>query len=98
MTPIYDLEVPKGEKRRKFIIDIIENADSHPQSIHYGYKELSEGNNQNKRDSTFSYEDFVNYTIEELRDISARSGGSKSLGYYRDKDNVLRNREGIKVQ
>jgi hypothetical protein len=39
----------------------------------------------------------VNSSIEQLKDMSARGGGSKGTGYYRDKDNVIRDRSGNKV-
>ena len=92
----YFYEVPQEKKERKKYIDsIIENAyGSFAENILYYYKELGPGNapNSSIRNGTFSYEEFSNYSIEQLRDLSHRGGGSKGPGYYRDSDGKLRDR------
>lgn len=50
-----------------------------------------------KSDGTFSYDDFVNCSIEELRNMSAKGGGGRSAGYYRDKDGRLRDKNDNQV-
>jgi hypothetical protein len=47
-----------------------------------------------RRDSTFSYDDFVNNSIEELRNMSFKAGGSKTPGIWRDADNKQRDKFG----
>lgn len=93
--PAYYLELPKDKKARKAFIDsIIEKANgTHAENIQYYYKDTFGGS----RDNTFSYEEFTNLTIEELRNLSKRGGGAKGIGYYRDANNVLRDREGNAV-
>jgi hypothetical protein len=91
---VYDIELPKDPAKRKKLIDsIIESTDSDKDSVRYYYKDLEAG----FRDGTFSYEQFTDLSIEELRDLSKKGGGSKGPGYYRDKDNVLRNKDGNKI-
>ncbi len=66
-------------------------GDNFPEEIkHYfkGHDELA------RRDTTFSYDDFVNYSIEELRKLSFQGGGSKTPGIWRDKDGKLRDKFG----
>jgi len=47
-----------------------------------------------RRDPTFSYEEFVNCSIEELRMLSHEGGGAKTPGIWRDKDGKLRDKFG----
>ncbi len=95
---IYELELPKAKESRKKFIDSIIGEDTHPDNIQYYYKELEHNNSIQKRDATFSYDDFVNCSIEELRDMSAKGGGSKSPGYYRDPAGKLHDRDGNLLQ
>ena len=44
-----------------------------------------------------AYSTFVNCSIEELKDMHEKSGGSKGANYYRDKDANLRTKEGTLV-
>ena len=87
---IYTIEVPKSKTERKRMIDEI-IGDNFPEEIKYYFKSHDE---LARRDSTFSYDEFVNYSIEELRNTSFKGGGVKSPGYYRTPDGKLRNREG----
>jgi hypothetical protein len=91
--PVYDteLELPKEKAaRKKFIDNIIQSTDTYPESIAYYYKDLDAG----FRDGTFSYEQFTNLSIEELRDLSKKGGGAKGSPYHRDKDGKLRDKDG----
>ena len=47
-----------------------------------------------RRDSTFSYDEFVNCSIEELRSMSFKGGGAKTPGIWRDNDGKLRDKFG----
>ena len=47
-----------------------------------------------RSDSTFSYDDFVNYSIDELRNLSFKGGGSLTPGIWRDADGKLRDKFG----
>ncbi|MGB8026525.1 MAG: hypothetical protein WCE95_02855 [Nitrososphaeraceae archaeon] len=40
-----------------------------------------------------AYSTFVNCSIEELKDMHEKSGGSKGANYYRDKDANLRTKD-----
>jgi hypothetical protein len=64
--------------------------------ILYYYKDIGPGNNPNagRRDGTFSYEQFTECSIEELKDLAGRGGGSKSPGFWRDRDGKMRDRDG----
>ena len=44
-----------------------------------------------------AYSTFVNCSIEELKDMHEKSGGSKGANYYRDKDANLRTKDGTLV-
>ena len=59
-------------------------GDNFPEEIHYYYKSAPD-EVLPRRDPTFSYEDFVSATIEEMRKISFQGGGSKTPGIWRDK-------------
>jgi hypothetical protein len=87
----YTIELPKDvTKRKKLIDDIIENANgTYPENIHYYYK-----NAMGIRDDTFDYNQFTNLSIEDLTDFNKKGGGSKGPGYWRDKDNKLRDKDG----
>lgn len=87
---IYTLEVPKSKTERKKLIDEI-IVDNFPEEIKYYFKSHDE---LARRDSTFSYDDFVNYSLEELRNMSFKGGGSKTPGFWRDKDGQLRDKFG----
>jgi hypothetical protein len=88
--PVYTIEI--NDKNKKQIIDKI-IGDGFPENIQFYYKDSERGN----RDATFSYEDFVSKSIDELRTMSYKGGGSKSPGIWRDKDGVLRDRDGNKI-
>jgi hypothetical protein len=93
------IELPKEKAaRKKFIDNIISSTNSIKENIAYYYQELGQHNFAVKSEGTFSYEDFVNCSIEELQQLSARGGGSKSSGYYRDRDGVLRDRDDNKLE
>jgi hypothetical protein len=92
----YYYELPKEQKQReKYIKSIIDNAPgTYPENIHYYYIDTEAG----LRDSTFSYEQFTSLNIDQLRELSKRGAGAKGPGYYRDKDNNLRDKDGNIVQ
>lgn len=93
--PIYDIELPKGEAAQKKLIDkIIQDTGTHKDNIKYYHKDLDVQNISGNRDGTFSYEDFVTSSIEQLKQMSGKGGGSKTLGYWRDRDGKLRDRDG----
>jgi len=87
---VYTIEVPKSKTERKKLIDEI-IGDNEPESIKYYFKSYDE---LARRDSTFSYEDFVNFTIEEMRKLSFHGGGSLTPGIWRDNDGKLRDKFG----
>ena len=88
---VYEIEVPKSKTERKKLVDEIIGDDNFPENIKYYYKGHDE---LARRDSTFSYDDFVNYSIDELRNLSFKGGGSLSPGIWRDADNKLRDKFG----
>lgn len=91
---IYTIEVPKDKTARKKLIDSI-IGDNFPEAIMYLYKAYYE---LARRDGTFSYDDFVNSTIEQMREMSFRGGGSKTPGYWRDpKDGKLKDKNGMEI-
>jgi len=90
---IYTIEVPKAKVERKKLIDEI-ICDNFPEGIKYYYKSYDE---LARRDPTFTYEEFVDCSIEELRKLSFQGGGSLTPGIWRDKDNVLRDKYGQKL-
>jgi hypothetical protein len=95
---VFTIEVPKSKTERKRLVDEI-IGDNFAENIHYYYMSNSPDEPLPRRDSTFSYDDFVNYSIEELRDMSFKGGGSKTPGIYRDpRDGKLRDRNGNLVQ
>jgi len=96
ITVEYFYELPKeSAKSKKFIDNIIEEANgTYKENIQYYYKDVDAG----YRDGTFSYDQFTSSSIEELRDMSKKGGGSKGSGYYRDKDNVLRDKNNNKIE
>ena len=87
---VYTIEVPKSKTERKKLIDEI-IGDNFPDEIHYYFKSYDE---LARRDSTFSYDEFVNYSIEELRNTSFKGGDSKTPGFWRDKDGQLMDKFG----
>ena len=87
---IYTVEVPRSKTECKKLIDEI-IGDNEPESIKYYFKSYDE---LARRDSTFSYDDFVNYSIEELRNMSFKGGGSLTPGIYRDTEGKLRDKFG----
>jgi hypothetical protein len=84
---IYDIEV-NDKNLKKTVDSIIGNSEK--EFIRYYYKDTLAGN----RDPSFSYEEFTQLNISELRDLGKRGGGSKGSGYWRDKDNNLRDKDG----
>jgi hypothetical protein len=92
--PVYFIELT--DKNRKQTIDKIIDIDSsnYPENIQFYYKDTDRG----FRDPTFTYDDFVSKSIDELKDLSYKGGGSKTPGFWRDKDGVLRNRDGSPVK
>lgn len=99
----YFYELPKdAAKRKKYIDNIIEQAHgTFPEDIKYYYKEIGAGNSPlggAKRDDTFTYDDFVNCSIEEMRNLSARGGGGKNPGYWRNAEGKLMDKQGNPVQ
>jgi hypothetical protein len=85
---------PKDKAARKKLIDSI-IGDNDPEGIKYYYKDHDRG----LRDPSYPYEDLVNCSIEELRNMSAKGGGSRSPGIWRDpKDGKIKDRDGNLVQ
>lgn len=76
---IYTIEVPKSKTERKRLIDEI-IGDNFPEEIKYYFKSHDE---LSRRDPTFSYDDFVNCSIEEMRKLSHQGGGSLTPGMER---------------
>src|SRR5206468_3303554 len=70
----YYYELPtKKEQRKKYIDNIIENSEgTYPENVLYYYKELGPNNTPfgGKRDGSFSYEEFENCSIEEMKELS----------------------------
>lgn len=92
---VYTIPVPQSKTERKKLIDSI-IGDNHPEEIHYYYdSETSEP--LGRSDDTFTYDEFVNDTIEEIRKKSFLSSGGKSPGIWRDKDGALRDKFGQKL-
>jgi hypothetical protein len=91
----YFYELPKSKtERKKYIDSFIENSPgTFAENILYYFD--NEGEQLGRSDPTFSYEEFVNLSIEELKDLSYRGGGNKTPGYYRGPDGKMRNREGV---
>jgi hypothetical protein len=87
---VYTIEVPKSKTERKKLIDEI-IGDNEPESIKYYFKNYDE---LARRDSTFSYQNFIDCSIEELRKLSHQGGGDKTPGIWRGPDGKLRDREG----
>ena len=87
---VYTIEVPKSKTERKKLIDEI-IGDNEPESIKYYFKSHDE---LARRDSTFSYQNFVDCSIEELRKLSFQGGGDKTPGIWRDNDGKLRDKFG----
>lgn len=87
-STIYTIELPKDVSKIKKVIDGY-IGDNDPEAIRFYINELSHANTEIKSDDTLSYEDFVTKSYSELKDLSARSGGSRSSGYWRDKDGKL---------
>ena len=63
---VYEIEVPKSKTERKKLVDEIIGDNNFPEQIHYYYKSGDSDEPMPRRDPTFSYDDFVNYSIEEL--------------------------------
>ena len=88
---IYDLEIPKSKTERKKLVDEI-IGDNLPENILYYFN--NEDEPMGRSDSTFSYDDFVNYSIDELRNLSFKGGGSLTPGIWRDADGKLKDKFG----
>ena len=93
---VYTIEVPKTKEARKKLIDSIIGEDNFPEDIKYYFD--NEGEALGRSDSTFSYDDFCNYSIEELRDLSYKGGGSLTPGIWRSADGKLHDRAGNLIQ
>ena len=87
---VYTIEVPRSKTERKKLIDEI-IGDNEPESIKYYFKSYDE---LARRDSTFSYQNFWECSIEELRKLSFQGGGDKTPGIWRDNDGKLRDKFG----
>jgi len=87
---IFTIEVPKSKTERKKLIDEI-IGDNFAEDIHYYFKSNDE---LARRDPTFSYSNFVESSIEELRKLSFQGGGDKTPGIWRDNDGKLRDKFG----
>lgn len=92
---MYYYEVPKTKAERvKFINNFIDNSPgTFADQILYYYGS-TDGDPIARSDPTFSHDEFVNLSIEELKDLSYKGGGAKTPGYYRSPDGRLRTREG----
>lgn len=88
---VYTIEVPKTKEGRKKLIDSI-IGENFPEEVKYYFN--NEGEALGRSDPTFSYDDFVNCTIEELRKLSFQGGGSLTPGIWRDNDGKLRDKFG----
>lgn len=95
---VYYYEVPKSKQERiKYIHSFIENSNgTYAENILY-YFDIADDDPSARSDPTFSYKDFTELSIEELKDLSFKGGGELTPGYYRGPDNKLRNKEGIIV-
>jgi hypothetical protein len=91
-STVYTIELPKDVSKMKKVIDGY-IGDNDPEAIRFYINELSHANTEIKSDDTLSYEDFVTKSYSELKDLSARSGGSRSSGYWRDKDGKIHSRD-----
>ena len=92
---VYTIPVPQSKTERKRLLDEI-IGDNFPEEIHYYYdSETTEP--LGRSDDTFTYDEFVNDTIEELRKKSFSSSGGKSPGIWRDNDGNLRDKFGQKL-
>jgi hypothetical protein len=87
---IHEIEVPKTKEARKKLVDSILGDDNYADNVLYYVRHLNESNYENSRDNTFSYEEFVSLSIEDLVDTSQKGAGSKSSPYYTDKEGQLR--------
>jgi hypothetical protein len=88
---VFEIEVPKSKEARKKLLDsIISDNDNHESAILSYYRELNQNNYEQYRDGSFTYYDFVNCSIDELREMSQKGAGSKSSQYYKDKDGNLK--------
>lgn len=87
---IFEIETPKTKEARKKLIDSILGEDNYADNVLYYVRHLNESNYEQSRDASFSYEEFVNLSIEELVDTNQRGSGSKASPYYTDKDGQLR--------
>jgi hypothetical protein len=88
---IYTIDVPKTKEARKKLLDsIINDNENHESAILYYCRELDQNNYEQYRDGSFTYSDFVNCSIEELRDMSQKGAGSKASPYYKDKEGNLK--------
>ena len=87
---VYTIEVPKSKTERKKLIDEI-IGDNFPEEIKYYFKSHDE---LARRDPTFSYDEFVNCSIEDMSKLSHQGGGSLTPGIWRDNNNKLRDKFG----
>jgi hypothetical protein len=90
---VFDLELT--DKTRKKIVDEIIGIgeNNYAENIQFYYNELGIGNHEQKSDNTFNYSDFVNCSLQELKTMSSKGGGSRSPGTWRDRDGKLHSRD-----
>jgi hypothetical protein len=88
---VYTIEVPKSKTERKKLIDEI-IGDNFPEEIKYYFD--NEDEPLGRSDNTFTYSEFCDDTIEELRKKSFQGGGSLTPGIWRDNDGKLRDKFG----
>ena len=91
---VYTITVPQSKTERKKLIDSI-IGDNFAEDINYYFDNESEP--LGRSDSTFTYDEFVSDSIEDLRKKSFQGGGSLTPGIWRDKDGVLRDKFGQKL-
>src|SRR4030095_16842928 len=91
---VYEIEVT-DKNIKKIIDEILEEGNTFPENVRWYYVDLQDNDTYHHRDNTFTYEDFTTKTIEEIRNLSNRGGGSKTPGFYRDpKDGKMKDRDG----
>lgn len=88
---VYTIEVPKSKTERKKLIDEI-IGDNFPEEIKYYFD--NEDEPVGRSDPTFTYSEFCDDTIEELRKKSYQGGGGLTPGIWRDNDGKLRDKFG----
>lgn len=90
-SAVFTIEIPNDSKRKKIIDSYI--GDNDPNGIQFYYNQLGLGNHEDKSDNTFTYQEFTQLSIDELKRLSAKSGGGRSPGYWRDSSGKLHSRD-----